>query len=198
MCVCDSAEQSRADSRERNPQNPRNPTKDQEMGKHPNPKPQTTRIQDPTKLLVGEGERGKQRSQDPQMGTSLACRLQSAKCKPRTRTQPRTKDGSPLLVKKKLKNKSISTYGMIWDPGGDGIFVFRSRFLSLCCVFSLFALALLGPRRRPFSSSAPRRYFALPFFSSRLRIPSPLAPHAQFFGPHLPSSASAYFASERG
>ena len=42
------------------------------MGKHPNPKPQTTRIQDPTKLLVGEGERGKQRSQDPQMGTSLA------------------------------------------------------------------------------------------------------------------------------
>ena len=60
------------DSRERNPQNPRNPTKDQEMGKHPNPKPQTTRIQDPTKLLVGEGERGKQRSQDPQMGTSLA------------------------------------------------------------------------------------------------------------------------------
>ena len=62
----------RVDSRERNPQNPRNPTKDQEMGKHPNPKPQTTRIQDPTKLLVGEGERGKQRSQDPQMGTSLA------------------------------------------------------------------------------------------------------------------------------
>ena len=45
------------------------------MGKHPNPKPQTTRIQDPTKLLVGEGERGKQRSQDPQMGTSLACDL---------------------------------------------------------------------------------------------------------------------------
>ena len=42
------------------------------MGKHPNPKPQTTRIQDPTKLLVGEGKRGKQRSQDPQMGTSLA------------------------------------------------------------------------------------------------------------------------------
>ena len=62
----------RVDSRERNPQNPRNPTKDQEMGKHPNPKPQTTRIQDPTKLLVGEGKRGKQRSQDPQMGTSLA------------------------------------------------------------------------------------------------------------------------------
>jgi hypothetical protein len=63
----------RVDSRERNPQNPRNPTKDQEMGKHPNPKPQTTRTQDPTKLLVGEGEkRGKQRSQDPQMGTSLA------------------------------------------------------------------------------------------------------------------------------
>ena len=62
----------RVDSRERNPQNPRNPTKDQEMGKHSNQKPQTTRIQDPTKLLVGEGERGKQRSQDPQMGTSLA------------------------------------------------------------------------------------------------------------------------------
>ena len=46
------------------------------MGKHPNPKPQTTRIQDPTKVLVGEGERGKQRSQDPQMGTSLACDLE--------------------------------------------------------------------------------------------------------------------------
>jgi hypothetical protein len=40
-------------SMERNPQNPRNPTKDQEMGKHSNQKPQTTRIQDPTKLLVG-------------------------------------------------------------------------------------------------------------------------------------------------
>ena len=55
----------RVDSRERNPQNP---TKDQEMGKHPNPKPQTTRTQDPTQVLVGEGKRGKQRSQDPQMG----------------------------------------------------------------------------------------------------------------------------------
>ena len=32
------------------------------MGKHPNPKPQTTRTQDPTKLLVGEGERGKKSS----------------------------------------------------------------------------------------------------------------------------------------
>ena len=42
------------------------------MGKHPNPKPQTTRTQDPTQVLVGEGKRGKQRSQDPQMGTSLA------------------------------------------------------------------------------------------------------------------------------
>ena len=62
----------RVGSRERNPQNPRNPTKDQEMGKHPNPKPQTTRTQDPTQVLVGEGKRGKQRSQDPQMGTSLA------------------------------------------------------------------------------------------------------------------------------
>ena len=39
------------------------------MGKHPNPKPQTTRIQDPTKLLVGEGERGKQRSQGTVDGT---------------------------------------------------------------------------------------------------------------------------------
>ena len=80
MYVCNRTEQSRwlsewtPGSRERNPQNPRNPTKDQEMEKHPNPKPQTTRIQDPTKLLVGEGERGKQRSQDPQMGTSLAAR----------------------------------------------------------------------------------------------------------------------------
>ena len=87
MCVTEQnrAEQmvERVDSRERNPQNPRNPTKDQEMGKHPNPKPQTTRIQDPTKLLVGEGERGKQRQmyhreakiprdQRWQMGTSLA------------------------------------------------------------------------------------------------------------------------------
>jgi hypothetical protein len=38
------------------PQNPRNPTKDQEMRKHPNPnpKPQTTGTQDPAKLLVGE------------------------------------------------------------------------------------------------------------------------------------------------
>ena len=68
----------RVDSRERNPQNPLQKhnkdtkTKNQEMGKHPNPKPQTTRTQDPTKLLVGEGERGKQRSQDRQMGTSLA------------------------------------------------------------------------------------------------------------------------------
>ena len=48
------------------------------MGKHPNPKPQTTRIQDPTKLLVGEGERGKQRSQDPQMGTSLAASVEAS------------------------------------------------------------------------------------------------------------------------
>ena len=62
----------RVNSREQNPQSPRNPTKDQEMGKHPNPKPQTTRTQDPTQVLVGEGKRGKQRSQDPQMGTSLA------------------------------------------------------------------------------------------------------------------------------
>ena len=62
----------RVDSRERNPQNPRNPTKTRKWENTPNPKPQTTRIQDPTKLLVGEGERGKQRSQDPQMGTSLA------------------------------------------------------------------------------------------------------------------------------
>jgi hypothetical protein len=60
----------RVDSRERNPQNPRNPTKDQEMemGKHPNPKPQTTRIQDPTKLLAsrrrGEREAEKPRSPD--------------------------------------------------------------------------------------------------------------------------------------
>ena len=79
MCVCNRTEQSRAeqmvervDSRERNPQNPRNPTKTRKWENTPNPKPQTTRIQDPTKLLVGEGERGKQRSQDPQMGTSLA------------------------------------------------------------------------------------------------------------------------------
>ena len=42
------------------------------MGKHPNPKPQTTRTQDPTQVLVGEGKRGKHRSQDPQVGTSLA------------------------------------------------------------------------------------------------------------------------------
>ena len=63
---------STSNDRERNPQNPRNPTKTRKWEKTPNPKPQTTRIQDPTKLLVGEGERGKQRSQDPQMGTSLA------------------------------------------------------------------------------------------------------------------------------
>ena len=62
----------RVDSRERNPQNPRNPTKTRKWENTPNLKPQTTRIQDPTRLLVGEGERGKQRSQDPQMGTSLA------------------------------------------------------------------------------------------------------------------------------
>ena len=54
------------------PTKPQKPNKDQEMENTPNPKPQTTRIQDPTKLLVGEGKRGKQRSQDPQMGTSLA------------------------------------------------------------------------------------------------------------------------------
>ena len=77
-CVCvteqNRAEQmvERVDSRERNPQNPRNPTKTRKWENTPNLKPQTTRIQDPTRLLVGEGERGKQRSQDPQMGTSLA------------------------------------------------------------------------------------------------------------------------------
>ena len=76
MCVTEQnrAEQmvERVDSRERNPQNPRNPTKTRKWENTPNLKPQTTRIQDPTRLLVGEGERGKQRSQDPQMGTSLA------------------------------------------------------------------------------------------------------------------------------
>ena len=81
MCVCNRRTEQkreqmavRVNSREQNPQSPRNPTKDQEMGKHPNPKPQTTRTQDPTQVLVGEGKRGKQRSQDPQMGTSLAGR----------------------------------------------------------------------------------------------------------------------------
>ena len=35
------------------------------MGKHPNPKPQTTRIQDPTKLLVGEGKEGSREAKIP-------------------------------------------------------------------------------------------------------------------------------------
>ena len=67
------------------------------MGKHPNPKPQTTRTQDPTQVLVGEGKRGKQRSQDPQMGTSLALgegvgvlKLKFAKIRSHMRSQIRS------------------------------------------------------------------------------------------------------------